>query len=218
MTDGPLIVQSDKTILLDTDHALAGECRRAIAPFAELERAPEHMHTYRLTPLGLWNARAAGHDAEQVIDILIRYSRYAVPHALLVDIADTMSRYGRLRLESHPVHGLVLVSNDRAVMEEVLRSKKMVPLMGARIDNEMVAVHPANAVMLSKSSCGSAGQRRISLVTLMAKHTPSHLKKKAGHFAIIKSMPQRISGTVVLVSWFCPVVPERLWSVRLLWL
>ena len=143
MTDGPLIVQSDKTILLDTDHALAGECRRAIAPFAELERAPEHMHTYRLTPLGLWNARAAGHDAEQVIDILIRYSRYAVPHALLVDIADTMSRYGRLRLESHPVHGLVLVSNDRAVLEEVLRSKKMVPLMGARIDNEMVAVHPS---------------------------------------------------------------------------
>jgi DNA excision repair protein ERCC-3 len=111
MTDGPLIVQSDKTILLDTDHALAGECRRAIAPFAELERAPEHMHTYRLTPLGLWNARAAGHDAEQVIDILIRYSRYAVPHALLVDIADTMSRYGRLRLESHPVHGLVLQEN-----------------------------------------------------------------------------------------------------------
>ena len=143
MTDGPLIVQSDKTILLDTDHALAGECRRAIAPFAELERAPEHMHTYRLTPLGLWNARAAGHDAEQVIDILIRYSRYAVPHALLVDIADTMSRYGRLRIESHPVHGLVLVSNDRAVLEEVLRSKKMVPLMGARIDNEMVAIHPS---------------------------------------------------------------------------
>ena len=68
MTDGPLIVQSDKTVLLEVDHELAGEARAAIAPFAELERAPEHVHTYRITPLALWNARAAGHDAEQVVD------------------------------------------------------------------------------------------------------------------------------------------------------
>ena len=68
MTEGPLIVQSDKTLLLDIDHPLSTECRRAIAPFAELERSPEHIHTYRLTNLGLWNARAAGHDAENVIE------------------------------------------------------------------------------------------------------------------------------------------------------
>jgi DNA excision repair protein ERCC-3 len=117
MTDGPLIVQSDKTLLLEVDHDLAAECRREIAPFAELERSPEHVHTYRLTPLGLWNARAAGHDAEQVVDVLLRYSRYAVPHALLVDVAETMARYGRLRLEKHPTHGLVLVTTDRAVLE-----------------------------------------------------------------------------------------------------
>ena len=66
--DGALIVQSDKTLLLDVDHERSAEARRAIAPFAELERAPEHIHTYRVTPLGLWNARAAGHDAEQVVD------------------------------------------------------------------------------------------------------------------------------------------------------
>ena len=87
MTDGPLIVQSDKTLLLEVEHPLAAECRRTIAPFAELERSPEHVHTYRLTPLGLWNARAAGHDAEQVVDALLKYSRYSVPHALLVDVA-----------------------------------------------------------------------------------------------------------------------------------
>ena len=113
MTDGPLIVQSDKTLLLEVDHELAQECRLAIAPFAELERAPEHVHTYRLTPLGLWNARAAGHDAEQVVDALVRFSRYTVPHALLVDVADTMDRYGRLQLVKHPTHGLVLASLDR---------------------------------------------------------------------------------------------------------
>ncbi|MDX6331689.1 MAG: excision repair protein, partial [Streptomycetaceae bacterium] len=138
-----LIVQSDKTLLLEVDHPDADACRRAIAPFAELERAPEHIHTYRVTPLGLWNARAAGHDAEQVVDALLKYSRYAVPHALLVDVADTMDRYGRLRLEKHPVHGLVLVGSDRPVLEEVLRSKKVMPLIGARVDPDTVVVHPS---------------------------------------------------------------------------
>jgi DNA excision repair protein ERCC-3 len=138
---GPLIVQSDKTLLLEVDHPAGADCRRQIAPFAELERAPEHVHTYRLTPLGLWNARAAGHDAEQVIDTLIRYSRYPVPHALLIDIADTMSRYGRLQLANDPAHGLVLQALDEAVLEEVLRSRKITPLLGARIDATTVLVH-----------------------------------------------------------------------------
>ncbi len=141
MNDGPLIVQSDKTLLLEVDHPSASEARRAIAPFAELERSPEHIHTYRLTPLGLWNARAAGHDAEQVVDALLTFSRYAVPHALLVDIADTMGRYGRLRLEKHPTHGLVLSSTDRPVLEEVLRAKKIAGMIGSRLDDDSVVVH-----------------------------------------------------------------------------
>ena len=143
MPDGPLIVQSDKTLLLEVDHPRAEEARRAIAPFAELERAPEHMHTYRVTPLGLWNARAAGHDAEQVVNALITHSRYAVPHALLVDVADTMDRYGRLTLEKDDEHGLVLRTTDRPVLEEVLRHKKIKPLVGARIDDDRVVVHPS---------------------------------------------------------------------------
>jgi DNA excision repair protein ERCC-3 len=143
MTDGPLIVQSDKTLLLEVDHEQADACRKAIAPFAELERSPEHIHTYRLTPLGLWNARAAGHDAEQVVNVLLTFSRYAVPHALLVDVAETMARYGRLRLDKHPVHGLVLSSLDKAVFEEVIRAKKVAGMIGERLDGETVAVHPS---------------------------------------------------------------------------
>ena len=143
MNDGPLIVQSDKTLLLEVEHERAQDCRKAIAPFAELERSPEHVHTYRLTPLGLWNARAAGHDAEQVVDTLLSYSRYAVPHALLVDIAETMARYGRLRLDKHPTHGLVLTSTDRPVLEEVLRAKKIKGMLGERIDESTTAVHPS---------------------------------------------------------------------------
>ncbi|MFC4013175.1 DNA repair helicase XPB [Nonomuraea purpurea] len=144
VSDGPLIVQSDKTLLLEVDHDQADACRKAIAPFAELERAPEHVHTYRVTPLALWNARAAGHDAEQVIDALISFSRYPVPHALLVDVAETMARYGRLRLEKDPVHGLVLTSTDRAVLEEVLRSKKIQPMLGERLGGDSVVVHPSD--------------------------------------------------------------------------
>jgi len=143
VTDGPLIVQSDRTLLLEVDHPQSEACRRAIAPFAELERAPEHVHTFRVTPLALWNARAAGHDAEQVVNILLTFSRYAVPHALLVDVAETMARYGRLRLEKHPVHGLVLVTSDRPVLEEVLRARKIQPMLGARVDDDTVVVHPS---------------------------------------------------------------------------
>ena len=143
MTGGPLIVQSDKTLLLEVDHEGAEAARRDIAPFAELERAPEHIHTYRVTPLGLWNARAAGHDAEQVIDALLRHSRYDVPQGLLVDIAETMARYGRLTIEKDPAHGLVLRTTDRPVLEEVLRHRRIEPLLGERVDPDTILVHPS---------------------------------------------------------------------------
>ncbi|MFZ5869939.1 MAG: DNA repair helicase XPB, partial [Actinomycetota bacterium] len=86
---------------------------------------------------------AAGHDAEQVVDVLLEHSRYPVPHALLVDVAETMARYGRLQLLQHPAHGLVLQALDVPVLEEVLRSRKVTPLVGARLDAETVAVHPS---------------------------------------------------------------------------
>jgi DNA excision repair protein ERCC-3 len=146
-----LIVQSDKTLLLEVDHPQANETRTAIAPFAELERAPEHVHTYRVTPLALWNARAAGHDAEQVVDALVRYSRYPVPQPLLVDVVDTMARFGRLTLSNHPAHGLVMTSTDRAVLEEVLRNKKINPMLGARLDEDNVVVHPSERGRLKQA-------------------------------------------------------------------
>lgn len=141
--DGPLIVQSDKTVLLEIGHAQAQEARTALAPFAELERAPEHVHTYRITPLALWNARAAGHDAEQVVHVLETYSRFPVPQPLLVDVAETMERYGRLILANHPAHGLVLESTDRAVLAEIRRHKKIRPMLGEELDEDTVIVHPS---------------------------------------------------------------------------
>ncbi|WP_165242055.1 DNA repair helicase XPB [Corynebacterium lizhenjunii] len=141
--NGPLIVQSDKTVLLEVDHPQAGAARAALAPFAELERAPEHIHTYRITPLALWNARAAGFDAEQVVDVLERFSRFPVPQALLIDVAETMSRYGRVRIHAHPAHGLILESAEIPIIEELTRHKQVREMLGARIDEHSVAIPPS---------------------------------------------------------------------------
>ncbi|MEZ5187006.1 MAG: DEAD/DEAH box helicase [Candidatus Nanopelagicales bacterium] len=154
MTDGPLIVQSDHTLLLEVDHPGAEQCRREIAVFAELERSPEHVHTYRLTRLGLWNARAAGHDAEQIVDTLMRFSRFPISPALLLDITDTVGRYGRVELHNHPAHELVLTSRDRAVLTEVQRHKKTASMLGQQIDDMTVAVHPSERGRLKQALLG----------------------------------------------------------------
>ncbi|MDK8501418.1 DEAD/DEAH box helicase [Corynebacterium pseudodiphtheriticum] len=141
--DGPLIVQSDKTCLLEISHPQADAARAALSPFAELEKAPEHVHTYRITPLALWNARAAGFDAEQVVDVLETYSKFPVPQSLLVDTAETMSRYGRLRLQNHPTQGLILETTERTVLEEVSRHRTIAEMLGARIDDDTFSVPPS---------------------------------------------------------------------------
>lgn len=100
--DNPLIIQSDRTLLLDVHAPKAPECRAALIPFAELERSPEHLHTYRLTPLSLWNAASAGFTAEQAIAVLETYARYDVPQSVTVWIKETAQRFGKLRLEPAP--------------------------------------------------------------------------------------------------------------------
>src|SRR5437764_7978886 len=95
----PLIVQSDRSILVEVDNPKYAEARDALAPFAELEKSPEHIHTYRVTPLSLWNAAAAGMPASEMLDVLARYSKFALPVNLAPDIEELVSRYGRLKLE-----------------------------------------------------------------------------------------------------------------------
>src|SRR5262249_54047570 len=121
-------------ILLEVGHPGADAARAAIAPFAELEKSPEHVHTYRLTPLALWNARAAGMEPEQVRDALVEHSRYPVPPGVLADLVETMRRYGRLVLLAAPddPEHLILEAAEPAVLEEVARSKQAGPLLAAR--------------------------------------------------------------------------------------
>jgi len=136
VADGALIVQSDRSILLEVNHPGADAARVAIAPFAELEKSPEHVHTYRLTPLALWNARAAGLEPGQVQAALVEHSRYPVPPGLLADLVETMGRYGRLVLRADPADPdhLVLESSQPAVLEEVVRSRQAGPLLADRLD------------------------------------------------------------------------------------
>jgi DNA excision repair protein ERCC-3 len=148
---GPLIVQSDQTLLLELDHPEAEQCRGEIAAFAELERSPEHVHTYRMTPLGLWNARAAGLDAASVCASLRRWSRFAVPDSLLAQVSETIGRYGRLVLEDDPRHGLVLRTSDRPVLEEAARAKAIAPLLGPRIDPDTICVYREHRGRLKQS-------------------------------------------------------------------
>ena len=217
MTDGPLIVQSDKTVLLEVDHEQAGAARAAIAPFAELERAPEHVHTYRITPLALWNARAAGHDAEQVVDALVSFSRYAVPQPLLVDIVDTMARYGRLQLVKSPVHGLTLVSLDRAVLEEVLRNKKIAPMLGARIDDDTVIVHNSERGRVKQMLLKIGWPAEDLAGYVDGEAHPISLHRTAGTCATTSRWPPTRSGRAAPASWCCRAARARRWSAPPRW-
>lgn len=134
MSLGPLIVQSDRTVLLETDHPNADIARHELAIFAELERAPEHVHTYRITKLGLWNARAAGHDASFILDVLNRYSKFPVPQGVSQEIESTISRFGRLVI-SRDSEGLLLRSDSRAILAEVASTRKIADLLEGEIED-----------------------------------------------------------------------------------
>ena len=142
MTNGPLIVQSDKTALLEVDHPDAAEARHDLAIFAELERAPEHIHTYRITRLGLWNARAAGHDSDFVLGVLDKYAKFAVPSGVRADIAETMNRYGRLSIRKSPAGELELYSTERAILLEASKHRKIAELLDGPISNEAFRIQP----------------------------------------------------------------------------
>ncbi|MGH7150313.1 MAG: helicase-associated domain-containing protein, partial [Planctomycetota bacterium] len=132
--ENPLIVQGDRSLLLDVHAPLAEEARGAVARFAELERSPEHFHTYRITPLSLWNAAASGLDAKAIVSALERFSRYPVPENVLVDVRDLLGRYGRLRIVADGEGAaLALQSEDPALLVEVSRRPEVRELLGERL-------------------------------------------------------------------------------------
>ena len=140
----PLIVQSDRTVFLETANPQFEDARDDLARFAELDKSPEHLHTYRITPLSLWNAASSGMSAAEIINILNRYSKYEVPTNVVEDIREVVSRYGRVRLLKEDGAGLVLESDDELLMLELSRHKTVAPFLGAPLSARRIAVAPAN--------------------------------------------------------------------------
>jgi DNA excision repair protein ERCC-3 len=146
--NNPLIVQGDRSVLVEVDNPRYAEARDALAPFAELEKSPEHIHTYRLTHLSLWNAAAAGMSADAMLDVLHSFSKFPVPSNLAADIAEVVSRYGRVRLERMPDEGdgstpaLRLVCKDAPLLEELSRQPKVRSFLGDRLDATSFRIDP----------------------------------------------------------------------------
>lgn len=143
MTDpsNPLIVQSDLTVLLETAASSALEARASLVRFAELEKAPEHVHTYRITPLSLWNAAVAGLAADEVVATLVGFAKYDVADLVVAEVRDQMSRYGRLRLvRDHDTVGLALTTAEPPLLEEVSRDRAVGELLGQRLDGNRIAI------------------------------------------------------------------------------
>ena len=146
----PLIVQGDRTILLEVDNPLYPDARDALAPFAELEKSPEHIHTYRLTPLSLWNAAAAGMPAETMIEALERFSKFPLPSNVPADLRELVSRYGRVRLAR--VDGqLRLITQDRPLLEELARQRGVRDYLGERVDETSFAIDDINRGVLKQA-------------------------------------------------------------------
>lgn len=138
----PLIVQSDRTVLLEVGSPDYAEARDAISPFAELEKSPEHVHTYRITPLSVWNAAAAGLSGGEMLDALTRFSKYAVPRNVSREIETWISRYGRVRLEAVNGSGMELVSDDAVILAEVGANPMLRPYLRGEVAGGRVAVDP----------------------------------------------------------------------------
>lgn len=142
--DMPLIVQSDRSILMETDGPLFEDARDAIASFAELVKSPEHIHTYRISPLSLWNAAAAGMNADEIIDALVQFSKYEIPQNIIVEVKDYVSRYGRLKLYKMDDGQLVLESDEPLLIMELLNNKSVQPYVTGSPDRKKIFVKPGD--------------------------------------------------------------------------
>jgi DNA excision repair protein ERCC-3 len=181
----PLIVQGDKSVLVEVDNPRYAEARDALAPFAELEKSPEHIHTYRLTPLSMWNAAAAGMTAAAMIDVLTRFSKFPVPSNLAPDISELVSRYGRVKLQRDPGHAgpgpapLRLVCQDTPLLEELARQPKVRDYLGKRLDRQSFEVDPAFRGVLKQALIGVGYPAEDLAGYTEGAALPIHLRKLA---------------------------------------
>ncbi|MCL2183532.1 MAG: DEAD/DEAH box helicase [Chitinispirillia bacterium] len=151
--ENPLIVQSNSAVLLEVNNPLFAEARNAVSQFAHLDKSPEYIHTYSITPLSLWNAAALGLSADDVEERLARYSKYPLPRNVVDDIKELMGRFGKLVLESFE-GGLVLRAEDSNMIRQLSRHPQMAPLAGAFVDGNRLSVPPQNRGLIKQVLIG----------------------------------------------------------------
>jgi len=153
--DNPLIVQSDHTLLLEVHHARYEQARVAIGAFADLEKSPEHIHTYRITPLSLWNAAASGITAKQITIALTQFAKYPVPQNVLVNVQDLAGRWGRVKLVKERGE-LVVTTDDPALLMEFSRNRAVSRFLGIQQSSRMITVpgHYRGALKQALTSIG----------------------------------------------------------------
>ena len=169
--ENPLIVQGDRSLLLDVHAPLAEECRNALIPFAELEKSPEHLHTYRLTPLSLWNAASAGFTADDAVEVLKKFARYDVPQSVTAWLKETASRFGKIKLIEGPdievpvkegsdkkilEHHLYLVADSVAIYKEIAANHSVKKLLTATLEGDSTA--PQFSFLLKLTDRGTIKQ------------------------------------------------------------
>ena len=148
--DQPLIVQADRSLLLEVDNPRYAECRDRLAAFAELRKSPEHIHFYGITPLSLWNACSAGVTVERVVETLTEFSKYPVPGNVLADVRDQMGRYGRLRLLPHG-DTLALEADEPSLLQQLRSNPRIGPLLAEPEGAERSLVLPAERGRLKQA-------------------------------------------------------------------
>ena len=187
--ENPLIVQSDKTLLLDVHAPLAEECRNDLIPFAELEKSPEHLHTYRLTPLSLWNASSAGFGPEDAVAVLEKYARYDVPQSVVMWIKEIASRFGKIRLIPGPINLVPVKEDSDKLIEEkylylVAQSLPIYKELGALKEVKKIIwacdyVEPENSTN-NKIELSDDEKQFCFCLLLIARHTTKQLLFNAG--------------------------------------
>ncbi|MCB1160275.1 MAG: helicase-associated domain-containing protein, partial [Leptospiraceae bacterium] len=136
----PLIVQSDKTMLLEVDNQEFEECRNVISRFAELEKSPEYLHTYRISSLSLWNAASTRMSAEEIVEALHKYARYSVPKNVINEIQEQISRYGKVKLVKDETGELAIISNEKGFIQEIGAHRSIQPYIQERIGPDKIHV------------------------------------------------------------------------------
>ena len=209
--ENPLIVQSDRSLLLDVHAPLAEECRNALIPFAELVSSPEHLHTYKLTPLSLWNAASAGFSADDAVNVLLKYARYDVPQSIGVWIRETSSRFGKLRLIPGPEvkiqsgtdiiteKYLYLVTNSYPVFKEISSYQPV---------KKYLAVCEVGDFKCTNAGAAVAGNQKITEINTELSPDVKNLTEDEKKYSFILQLTDRGTIKQLLIQDSWPVKDE----------